>query len=309
MKIFIWRNQKQEPVSLEQINAELAGGTLKLSDLAWIEGWKTWQPVSAVPGVRVPMQPPPLPESVRTQVAGGSEDRRPTIVFAAAVVALLVVTAAPVLSIIVAAVALYFAHRIRKVANQSASFSGRGLTTWALVLGYLVIPLSVAVMLIGLNAETQDQKHEMATDASAPISNSPTANANPVATLDYTFDYVGGYGSFVDEMKRRDEKIRNYSSKVARDVYKIASTRPEVTKVIIRINCRFQPETVEDYYGHEHTRPAETAFAQEVTVDDLAEVRRYTESSYTEHEPFFSTISSALNDAQRQSAWNPPMPE
>jgi hypothetical protein len=52
MQIHIARDGKQlGPFSLEEVNRQLAAGTLSLSDNAWYEGASGWAPLSAVPGV------------------------------------------------------------------------------------------------------------------------------------------------------------------------------------------------------------------------------------------------------------------
>lgn len=52
MQIHIARDGKQlGPFSLEEINRQLAAGTLSLSDNAWYEGASGWAPLSTVPGV------------------------------------------------------------------------------------------------------------------------------------------------------------------------------------------------------------------------------------------------------------------
>jgi hypothetical protein len=52
MQIHIARNgQPTGPFSLEEINRQLAAGTLSLSDQAWYEGAAGWAPLSTVPGV------------------------------------------------------------------------------------------------------------------------------------------------------------------------------------------------------------------------------------------------------------------
>ena len=52
MQIHIARNgQAIGPFSLEEINRQLAAGTLSLSDQAWYEGAAGWAPLSTVPGV------------------------------------------------------------------------------------------------------------------------------------------------------------------------------------------------------------------------------------------------------------------
>jgi hypothetical protein len=67
MTIFTFKNeQSQGPHSIEEINAQLAEGTLQPTDLAWMGSWQAWQAVSALPGVRAPAVPPPLPANVQT---------------------------------------------------------------------------------------------------------------------------------------------------------------------------------------------------------------------------------------------------
>jgi hypothetical protein len=52
MQIHIARNgQPMGPFSLEEINRQLAAGTLSLADQAWYEGAAGWAPLSTVPGV------------------------------------------------------------------------------------------------------------------------------------------------------------------------------------------------------------------------------------------------------------------
>jgi hypothetical protein len=52
MQIHIARNgQPTGPFPLEEINRQLAAGTLSLSDQAWYEGAAGWAPLSTVPGV------------------------------------------------------------------------------------------------------------------------------------------------------------------------------------------------------------------------------------------------------------------
>ena len=52
MQIHIARNgQAMGPFSLEEINRQLAAGTLSASDQAWYEGAAGWAPLSTVPGV------------------------------------------------------------------------------------------------------------------------------------------------------------------------------------------------------------------------------------------------------------------
>jgi hypothetical protein len=68
MQIHIARDGKpMGPFSLEEINRQLAAGTLSLSDQAWYEGAAGWAPLSTVPGVQsTPPPPSATPSSPQT---------------------------------------------------------------------------------------------------------------------------------------------------------------------------------------------------------------------------------------------------
>lgn len=52
MQIYITRDgQRLGPYSVEEINAQLAAGTVSATDLAWYEGVTNWIPLSSVPGI------------------------------------------------------------------------------------------------------------------------------------------------------------------------------------------------------------------------------------------------------------------
>src|SRR5207253_3232704 len=64
MQVYIAKEGRQEgPYPIEYINSEVAAGRIKPTDLAWIQGWAGWQPVSGVPGF-VAYSPPPSPSGV-----------------------------------------------------------------------------------------------------------------------------------------------------------------------------------------------------------------------------------------------------
>jgi hypothetical protein len=72
MQIHVARDGKELGVfSLEEVNRQLAAGTLKLSDQAWYEGAAGWAALSTVPGVSAtaapstaPVSPAPMPAPV-----------------------------------------------------------------------------------------------------------------------------------------------------------------------------------------------------------------------------------------------------
>jgi hypothetical protein len=62
MQVYIAKDGRQEgPYTVEYINSEVAAGRIKPTDLAWMEGWASWQPVSMVPGFLSAAPPPPPP--------------------------------------------------------------------------------------------------------------------------------------------------------------------------------------------------------------------------------------------------------
>lgn len=87
MQIHIARDGKSVgPFSLEEVNRQLAAGTLSLSDQAWYEGAAGWAPLSTVPGVsstgpagampsgqpQADPQVPSVPAAVTASAAGSS---------------------------------------------------------------------------------------------------------------------------------------------------------------------------------------------------------------------------------------------
>jgi TM2 domain-containing membrane protein YozV len=65
MQIHVARDGKQLGIfSLEEVNRQLAAGTLRLTDLAWYEGAAGWDPLSSVPGVGA--APPVSPTAAAT---------------------------------------------------------------------------------------------------------------------------------------------------------------------------------------------------------------------------------------------------
>jgi len=81
MQVHIARNgQALGPFSLEEINRQLAVGTLSPSDLAWYEGASGWIALSTVPGVTIggTAAPPPAATSpVATQPVASSTTGTP----------------------------------------------------------------------------------------------------------------------------------------------------------------------------------------------------------------------------------------
>jgi hypothetical protein len=72
MQIHVARDGKQLGIfSLEEINRQLAAGTINLSDQAWYEGAAGWAALSTVPGVSAASAPSSAPQISPAPVAGG----------------------------------------------------------------------------------------------------------------------------------------------------------------------------------------------------------------------------------------------
>lgn len=70
MQIHLARNgQRMGPFPLEEVNRQLALGTVALTDLAWYEGIPTWIPLRDVPGVMPAAGTPPPVQSRSADVA------------------------------------------------------------------------------------------------------------------------------------------------------------------------------------------------------------------------------------------------
>ena len=66
MQVFLQRDGQHFPaaLSVEEINTQLAGGTVLVTDVAWAEGMADWVPVTQVPGVVAPAAATPTAASV-----------------------------------------------------------------------------------------------------------------------------------------------------------------------------------------------------------------------------------------------------
>jgi len=160
MQIHIARDGKQlGPFSLEEINRQLAAGTLSLSDNAWYEGAAGWMPLSSVPGVTGATSAPP-PVAPTTPIVPASPvvspvatapvvPRAPTEPlaiwsFVLSLVGLLgFCCGGPMLGI----AAVVCGHLGLSKINANPQLQGRGLAVAGLVIGYLAI-VSWALYLI-----------------------------------------------------------------------------------------------------------------------------------------------------------------
>lgn len=165
MQIHIARDGKQlGPFSLEEINRQLAAGTLNLSDNAWYEGASGWAPLSTVPGVTTTSAATSAPTPAATPsvaatppAAAGSGPVVPTTVVVAAPTEPLAIWSlvlslvgllgfccgGPVLGI----AGVICGHLGLSKINANPQLQGRGLAMAGLIIGYFAI-VSWALYLI-----------------------------------------------------------------------------------------------------------------------------------------------------------------
>ncbi len=158
MQIHIARDGKQlGPFSLEEINRQLAAGTLSLSDNAWYEGASGWAPLSSVPGVNTgaasssgttPPAATPSPAAT-TAVAPASGPVVPTTIVVAAPTEPLAIWSlvlslvgllgfccgGPVLGI----AGVICGHLGLSKINANPQLQGRGLAMAGLIIGYFAV--------------------------------------------------------------------------------------------------------------------------------------------------------------------------
>ena len=151
MQIHIARDGKQlGPFSLEEINRQLAAGTLSLSDNAWYEGASGWAPLSTIPGVsggasssRANISPPPAaPSAPGTPVVPAAiVPAAPTEPLAIWSLVLGIVglvgfcCGGPLLGI----GAVVCGHLALSKINANPNLQGRGLALAGLIIGYFAI--------------------------------------------------------------------------------------------------------------------------------------------------------------------------
>ncbi len=148
MQIHIARDGKQlGPYSIEEINRQLAAGTLNLSDNAWYEGAAGWAPLSAVPGVTgaapgaVPASAPVATPAVPAVAAVPVVAAAPTEPLAIWSLVLSLVgllgfcCGGPMLGI----AAVVCGHLGLSKINANPHLQGRGLAVAGLVIGYFAV--------------------------------------------------------------------------------------------------------------------------------------------------------------------------
>ena len=155
MQIHIARDGKQlGPFSLEEINRQIAAGTLSLTDNAWYEGAAGWAPLSTVPGVTggaassSSSVPPPATPSTAAPAAPTGPIVPTTVVVAAPTEPLaiwsLVLSLVGLLGFCCGGPVLGIAgvicgHLGLSKINANPNLQGRGLALAGLIIGYIAI--------------------------------------------------------------------------------------------------------------------------------------------------------------------------
>ncbi len=164
MQIHIARDGKATgPFSLEEVNRQLAAGTLSLTDQAWYEGAPAWMPLSAVPGVTGAAAAPPraaaVPKMAAATTAVASTAAAPVattknepLAIWALVLGLLGFFCCGPFGAIPAIVCGHSA--LSKIGNDPG-LGGRGMAITGLVLGYLWAIIFVLFLVFGGLAQIQ----------------------------------------------------------------------------------------------------------------------------------------------------------
>jgi uncharacterized protein DUF4190/uncharacterized protein DUF4339 len=162
MQIHIARNgQPMGPFSLEEVNRQLAAGTVSLSDQAWYEGAAGWAPLSTVPGVgssgttgSPPAQSPPSPDpttpsvpAVASPTVGGPVTPIPTpavptepLAIWSLVLSLLGMCGFCCTPVVLTGIAgVVCGHLALSKIGTRTDLQGRGLAIAGLVIGYFTI--------------------------------------------------------------------------------------------------------------------------------------------------------------------------
>lgn len=150
MQIHIARDGKQfGPFSLEEVNRQLAAGTLSLTDQAWYEGAAGWAALSTVPGVSASAASvtAPVPAAIAPTAAPAPAGSTEPLAIWSLVLSLVGLMGfccgGPMLGI----AAVVCGHLGLSKINANPHLQGRGLALAGLIIGYIAI-VSWALYLI-----------------------------------------------------------------------------------------------------------------------------------------------------------------
>ena len=148
MQIHVARDGKQLGIfSLEEINRQLAAGTLNLSDQAWYEGVAGWAALSTVPGVSAASAPGSAPQISPAPVPGVPMTLSPQKKTEPLAIMSLVFSGIAIcgfccgLFIVAAIAGVVCGHLALSKIKANPELEGHGLAMSGIIIGYVAIGL------------------------------------------------------------------------------------------------------------------------------------------------------------------------
>jgi hypothetical protein len=151
MQVHVARNgQRMGPFSLEEINRQLAAGTLNLTDLAWYEGAPGWVQLSTVPGVTGAQQAPaptvtsaspitPTPSAPTASTTISAAPTEPLAIWSL-VLSLLAICGFCCTPVVITGIAgVVCGHLALSKIRVKPELQGRGLAMAGLIIGYCAL--------------------------------------------------------------------------------------------------------------------------------------------------------------------------
>jgi hypothetical protein len=139
MQIHLARNGRpMGPFTLEEVNRQVAEGTVRLSHLAWYEGASGWAPLSTVPGVigSDPASPTPMAGGSATAapVSSGSPEPLAILSLVLSVLGMFGFCCMPVVMTAIAGIVC--GHLALSKIGRTPGLQGHGLAVAGLIIGY-----------------------------------------------------------------------------------------------------------------------------------------------------------------------------
>ncbi len=150
MQIHVARDGKELGVySLEEVNRQLAAGTLRLTDQAWYEGAAGWAALSTVPGISAapasvpattPVSPAPVPATVATPAVFVPQRKTEQLAVLSLIFSILGLCGFCCGLFLVAAIGgIVCGHLALSRIKANPELEGHGLAMAGLVIGYVAV--------------------------------------------------------------------------------------------------------------------------------------------------------------------------
>jgi len=148
MQIHVARDGKQLGIfSLEEINRQLAAGTLNLSDQAWYEGAAGWAALSTVPGVSAAAAPASQPQislapaAVAPMTLAPQRKTEPLAIISLVLSGIAICGFCCGLFLVAAVAGVVCGHLALSKIKANPELEGHGLAVSGMILGYIAIGL------------------------------------------------------------------------------------------------------------------------------------------------------------------------